>query len=99
MNIKKGVLRFKSSEELVTLTKNKNIDIYNYIFNKIKVAFLLDISHIFMFEFLENGITVKIQRNEWISPLEKCLKKYEECEEYELCKECIIIIEEIKKSL
>ncbi len=94
MKVLRGILNFNTEVEFVIKTKFNKIYINEYIFTKIKTNFELDIDRIFIFKI--GKIDIYINRNMWIKPLEKCLICFENIEDYEKCKTCKFIINEIK---
>lgn len=101
MKIIKGVLTFNSDEEFIDYTYNKKYKINYYVFGKIKLAFNLNIGQIVLFKIIlgSTSMVIKLKECEWVSPLEKCLIEFERSEDYEMCSECIKLINDIKEKL
>lgn len=96
MKIIKGVLTFNTSNDFIKYSSYKKRNIKVYIYEKIKVAFDLNIKQVCLFNISSSNLLIKVNEKNWIKPLEKCLSYFEEVEDYLLCNECIKMIELIK---
>lgn len=86
----KGVLFFKSEKDFITITYSNKKFVNKYIYNKIKIAILLNIEKVYLFKIGHEEIYLK--NTEWLVPLTKCLYFFEKEEEYEKCQSCSDLI-------
>lgn len=96
MKRKNNVLFFKDENEFKDSTSKNFRFINEFIFNKIRTAYDLNIDRIILFDINDNEIC--LIKEKWIEPLEVCLSKFKEYEEYEKCSECLSLIKKIKRS-
>ena len=94
MKIKRGVLNFLSNKDFIFYNFYKKYYIHDYIFDKIYIAFELNIDRIFLFKIGE--ISIYIERDKWISPIEKCLEYFSYVEDYKKCLKCRDFLLKIK---
>lgn len=93
---------FDNLDDLYDYIDKYKYEVNDYIFSKIKeYIFNEEISeNIILFQYKKISMIYKIEISsefyDLISPLESCLIKYEESEEYEKCSECLNLINIIK---
>jgi hypothetical protein len=98
MKIVNGVLTFNSHEEFAEKAYNIS-SIKNYVFDKIKTAFELDIEHVYLFKIKSESsyFIVKVKKCEWLSALEKCQEFFLKNEDYKRCEECFKLMCSLKE--
>ncbi len=98
MKIMNGVLTFNSHEDFVKNAYNIST-IKNYVFDKIKTAFELDIEQVYLFKIKSESsyFVVKVKKHEWLSALEKCQEFFIKNEDYKRCEECFKLICSLKE--
>lgn len=91
---------FDSVEDINKALTDNVSTINDYIFNKIKNHINSDIESLVLFYVQLEGVlyNVKINRRQLISPLKKCLNRFEDVENYEKCIECHNLIKMLENT-
>ena len=99
MKMIKGVYEFESIDEMYNFLDRTVQDSNDYIYEKIKHCIDNDDIDFELFRINNNldVLNVIVQHENLISPLEKCLDKFIEFEQYERCTECANYIDKLKE--
>ena len=99
MELKDGIYEFDSIEEMYDFLDRTIQQSNDYIYEKIRNCIDKNDSEFELFRINNNSdiLNVIVGRENLISPLKKCIDKFIEFEQYEMCTECtnyIKILEE-----
>jgi hypothetical protein len=92
---------FESSIELYDYMRDNKYEVNEYIYDKIRNYLVLDedMEKIPLFYYEKDGlilaIEIAVNPKNLINPLQHCLERFTEIEEYERCAECFKLIESI----
>jgi hypothetical protein len=103
INLYKMTYYFESDEMLCEYMLNHSYEVNEYIFEKIKNYILEnnEINYLTLFYYGKDSITLNVDieisdnKDKLIKPLNICLSKFEEIEDYERCSECLKLINNI----
>ena len=101
MNLTKGIYQFNSVDDMAKSLDEHEDLLNDYVFDKIKYNVENDNDEFILFlvydQETHTNLNVTVSKSGYLKPLEKCLKKYENNQEYIKCANVKKIIDKLNE--